>query len=217
MVAGGPRRVPPMARLPIRIVGAGLGRTGTHSLKVALEQLLGAPCYHMVECFQHPDHPDQWRRAYEGEDIDWAALLDGYAAIVDWPGGGIWQPIAEAFPDAPVLLSTRSSADQWWTSASNTIFEGMADLDPDSSPWAAMALTMMEAFTPGWLDEDSAKAAYDAHNAEVRATCPPDRLVEWQPADGWGPLCDALGVPVPEEPFPVTNTTEEFRARRGLS
>lgn len=205
-----------MSEPRIRIVGAGLGRTGTHSLKVALEQLLGAPCYHMVECLGQPDHPDVWRRAYADEAVDWAVLLEGYAATVDWPGAGVWQQMADAFPDALVLLSTRESADQWWTSASRTIFQGMKDLDPAGSPWNAMAVAMMQRFEPDFVDEARAKAAYERHNAAVRAAVPAGRLVEWRPADGWGPLCEALGVAVPDEPFPVTNTTDEFRARFGM-
>jgi hypothetical protein len=71
-------------------------------------------------------------------------------------------------------------------------------------------------FTSEWRDEEAAKAAYDRHNAEVRASVPPERLVEWHPGDGWEPLCRAVGVPVPDAPFPHVNTTEEFRAGLGL-
>ncbi len=205
--------------MTLRIVGAGLGRTGTHSLKVALEQLLGAPCYHMVEVFGHPEHVPLWTAAMRDEPVDWATLFDGYAATVDWPGAGVWRQIHGAFPDAKVLLSTRRSTDQWWTSASRTIFQAMSSPIAGAEgmdAWAEMAKAMTHRFTPEFPDEVACKAAYEAHNAAVRAEVPAGRLIEWQPEDGWGPLCAGLGVPVPDGPFPVTNTTEEFRSRAGF-
>jgi hypothetical protein len=202
--------------MTIRIVGAGLGRTGTHSLKVALERLLGGPCYHMVEVFAHPDHVPAWHAAMKGEPVDWPALFEGFVATVDWPGAGVWQEIAAAYPDAPVLLSTRRNADEWWLSASRTIFMAMETAPPGMEEWHAMAKLMLKRLTPDWPDEAATKAGYERHNAEVRAETAPSRLVEWQPDDGWGPLCAALDVPVPDEPFPVTNTTAEFRAMMGL-
>src|SRR5438445_5778536 len=83
----------------MRVVGAGLGRTGTHSLKLALERLLGAPCYHMVEVFEHMDHVPMWHAAIRGEPVDWRPVLGGYAAIVDWPGAAVWRDLASAYPE----------------------------------------------------------------------------------------------------------------------
>lgn len=203
--------------MTLRVVGAGLGRTGTHSLKVALEQLLGGPCYHMVEVFAHPEHLPAWHAAMEDKPVDWAPVFDGYVATVDWPGGGVWEQIYAAYPDAKVLLSHRDSADTWWQSASNTIFIGIDQGGiPGNEDWYEMAMAMMRRFTPNWQQEDAAKAAYDAHNEHVRTTVPADKLIDWQPSDGWGPLCEGLGVPVPDEPFPVTNTKNEFRQMLGL-
>ena len=201
----------------LRVVGAGVGRTGTHSLKVALEQLLGEPCYHMVEVFGHSDHVPAWGAAMRDEPVDWSTVLDGYAASVDWPGAAVWRSILDANPSALVLLSTRRSADEWWTSASRTIFE-ITDrgAPPDQQAWHEMVVAMFRRFAPGWPDETACKAAYEAHNAAVRAEVPAAQLVEWQPADGWGPLCAALGVDEPDEPFPRTNTTAEFRAMAQL-
>src|SRR5579862_5982463 len=105
----------------MRVVGAGLGRTGTHSLKIALERLLGAPCYHMVEVFAHPEHVPAWRGAALGQMPDWHALFDGYAATVDWPSAAFWPELSEAFPETLVVLSVRD-AEAWWQSASQTIF-----------------------------------------------------------------------------------------------
>ena len=202
----------------MQIVGAGLGRTGTLSLKVALEQLLGAPCYHMAEVFGRPDDIAVWQRAIDGDPPDWPTFFAGYEAAVDWPASAFWRELSDAFPSAPVLLSTRRDADAWWTSANDTIFQiSRADAPDDANVQAqrAMALAMFtQRFTPDWRDEAAAKRAYEAHNAEVRATIAPDRLVDWQPGDGWAPICAALGLDVPDAPFPHVNTTEEFRGRQ---
>jgi hypothetical protein len=202
----------------LRVIGAGLGRTGTLSLKLALERLLGAPCYHMAEVFERPQDIPIWHAAAKGEPVDWRALLDGYAAAVDWPPSAYWSQLAEVFPDATILLSVRD-ADAWWKSASNTIFATYKrGPKPDDHPgWRPMLADMFgNTFTRGFLEEAEAKAAFDRHNADVRKRAPANRLVEWRVSDGWGPLCAALGVPVPDEPFPVTNTSEQFRARAGL-
>lgn len=203
----------------LQVVGAGLGRTGTTSLKLALERLLAAPCYHMTETRKRPDDRLIWKTAFEGASIDWVAMFDGYAATVDWPGAGVWHEISAAFPDALILLSVRD-VDAWWRSASQTIFPSIASQAPHPESGRTtsdgMADAMIQRFTPDYLDEDAAKAAYLAHNDDVRASVDPARLVEWQPGDGWQPLADALGVPVPDEPFPHTNTTDQFRAAAGL-
>jgi hypothetical protein len=207
--------------MTLRVVGAGIGRTGTHSLKLALEQLLGGPCYHMLEVFGRPDDIPVWHRAVNGEMPDWNAFLSEYRAAVDWPPGAFWREIAAVNPDAPVLLSSRSSADAWWKSANDTIFN-IADLNTDAmGPAGAaqreMAIDMLsKRFTPNWRDESEAKRAYEAHNAEVRASVPSDRLIDWQPGDGWEPICAKLGLPIPDEPFPHVNTTDDFRSMLGM-
>jgi len=203
----------------LRLVGAGLGRTGTHSLKLALERLLDAPCYHMVEVFGRPDDIPVWHAAVQGRMPDWSTFLADYGAAVDWPVAAFWRELAAAFPDAVVLLSVRD-ADAWWKSANATIFEitrREAPPDPTAAAQLAMATDMLTTrFTTHWFDESEAKAAYERHNDEVRATIPAARLLEWHPGDGWEPICTALGVEVPDEPFPHVNTTEEFRTMLGL-
>jgi hypothetical protein len=201
--------------MPLRVVGAGLGRTGTHSLKLALEQLLGGPCYHMLEVFGRPDDVPRWQRAVDGDPGPWDELFRDYTAAVDWPAAAWWKPISEAYPDAIILLSSRSSADAWYTSANDTIFGVMRRGGPPDEAWNRMVTGMLRQFTPDVNDAAAAKAAYERHNAEVRATAAPDRLVDWQPGDGWEPLCAALDVPVPDAPFPHVNTTEEFQAMMG--
>ena len=102
-------------------MGAGLGRTGTHSLQLALQQLLGGPCYHMIEVFGRPDDIPVWHGAVNGDMPDWNDSSPTTRATVDWPACAFWREIADANPDAVVLLSSRD-ADGWWKSANNTIF-----------------------------------------------------------------------------------------------
>jgi Sulfotransferase domain len=198
--------------MTLRVVGAGLGRTGTHSLKLALEQLLGAPCYHMLEVFGRPQDVPLWQRAVDGDAVPWDDIFGGYSAAVDWPASAFWKPMSEAYPDAVILLSTRSSSDAWYKSANDTIFEAMRHGGPGDDAWSRMVTGMLHRFTPDLSDAAATKAAYERHNADVRATAAPERLVDWQPGDGWQPICDALDVPVPDTPFPHVNTTADFRA-----
>ncbi len=200
----------------LNVVGAGLGRTGTNSLQFALQQLLGGRCYHMVEVMADPDvRVQQWMDALDGK-ADWDAIFQGYVAAVDWPASAFWRELAEHYPDAPVLLSTRASTDAWFASFSTTIWQVMLRDEPNGD--SPMPLRMMsERFTPDWHDAEACKAAYEQHNAEVRATIDPNRLIDWQPGDGWQPICDRLGIAVPDEPFPHMNTTDDFREMLGLA
>jgi Sulfotransferase domain len=201
--------------MTLRVVGAGVGRTGTLSLKLALERLLDGRCYHMFEVVGRPADVPVWHRAFDRDPPDWGEFLADFRATVDWPACAFWRELSEAFPDALVLLSVRD-ADAWWKSANNTIFEGMsrgAPTEGELVAWWKMTQRMMEAFTPDWQDRAGAIAAYKRHNDTVRETIGGDRLLEWHPGDGWAPICSALGVPVPDEPFPHVNTTDEFRAQ----
>ena len=201
--------------MALRVIGAGVGRTGTMSLKGALEQLLGGPCYHMMEVFMHPEHVALWGAAGRGEDVDWSALLAGYVATTDFPACLFWRELLERNPDAIVLLSTRADTQTWWESASQTIFSPEIEAAAASMPeWFGMWRAVARArFAEDVRDEAATKAAYERHNAEVRASVPASQLVDWQPRDGWGPICTRLGMPVPDEAFPHTNTRAEMRAR----
>jgi hypothetical protein len=204
--------------MALRVVGAGLGRTGTASLQLALQQLLDGRCYHMGETFGRPDDIPVWHAAANGDLPDWDQFLADFVATVDWPACAFWRELADANPDAIVLLSTRSSADAWWKSANDTIFQvPKREIRPEHAEVFGAQMAMVKdlfanTFTPDWEDETAAKRAYDEHNAAVRAATDPERLLDWQPGDGWEPICRALGVAVPDDPFPHVNTTADFRA-----
>lgn len=191
-----------------------MGRTGTLSLKFALERLLGGPCYHMMEVFAHPEHIPDWHAAARGNMPDWPRLLAGYRAAVDWPAAAFWAELSGAFPDAIVLLSVRDPQ-SWWQSASQTIFPHAQKMT--GTEWRAMIDQVMAARFTSAIDDPAASiAAFERHNAHVRETVPAERLLEWRPGDGWAPLCAALGAPVPDEPFPRINTQAEWRARESV-
>jgi hypothetical protein len=201
----------------LRVVGAGLGRTGTTSLKTSLEQLTGGPCYHMFEVLERPESVPIWHAIVRGESDDWDALMGGYTATVDWPASSYWPELSAANPDTIVLLSSRSTPEEWWASMEKTIIAALTmDLPPGADGMAAhraMVVDMFDRrFTPEWREPEAAMAAYERHNERVRNQVPSERLVDWQPGDGWEPLCAALGVAVPSDPFPHENSSEEFQA-----
>src|SRR5579863_5975772 len=120
--------------MELEVVGAGVGRTGTHSLKIALEQLYGAPCHHMMEILGDPGQVPAWIDAIDGRPVDWSAILAPYRTIVDWPGASFWRELSEANPNALVLLSVRDP-EEWYRSASNTIFLSFDRVPPELSSW----------------------------------------------------------------------------------
>jgi hypothetical protein len=200
--------------MELQVVGAGVGRTGTESFKLGLERLLGGRCYHMLELIANPDGFRHWIRAAEDDMPDWDEVFDGYVAAVDWPAAAFWPEISAAYPDALVLLSVRNSAEEWYRSASQTIFSIPPDKMPGDNAFAAAFFAMMaKRFTAELGDPVKAMAAYEAHNQRVRDTIPPERLLEWRPGEGYGPICAALDLAEPDEPFPHVNTTEMFQSR----
>jgi hypothetical protein len=205
----------------LRVVGAGVGRTGTASLKLALESLLGGRCYHMLEVLDG-GHSGAWHAAVRGDHVDWDALLGDYLATVDWPACAFWAELAAANPDAIILLSVRDSPQQWWASMERTIVPTLQHPVPQEQTALARHREMVREllsrrFTPDWDRPQAAMAAYERHNEDVRRRADPRRLVQWRPGDGWAPICDALGVPVPSAAFPHENTAAEFRTRIGLA
>jgi hypothetical protein len=157
-----------------------------------------------------------WTDAIEGKPVDWSGLLANYVALVDWPGASFWPELLAANPDALVLLSVRDP-EQWYKSASNTIFLAFDWMPPELAPWMNSVRTLLhDRFSDRFDDATAMIDAYERHNAAVRSQVPAGRLLEWSPSDGWGPICERLALPVPEDPFPITNTTTDFRAMVGL-
>lgn len=202
--------------MELEVVGAGVGRTGTHSLKLALEQLTGAPCHHMIEMLADPAQVPAWIDAIEGRPVDWAEMLSRYRTIVDWPGAAFWRELSEANPNALVLLSVRDP-ESWYRSASNTIFLAIEHVPRELAPWMDKVRELLrDRFSDRFDDPTAMMDAYVRHNDAVRAAVPASRLLEWNLGDGWDPICDRLGLAVPAEPFPVTNSTNEFREMMGI-
>ena len=207
--------------MALRLIGAGFGRTGTLSLKVALETLGCGPCYHMMEVLGKPAHVDLWSRAADGEAIDWEDLFDGYPAAVDWPACYFWRELVDRYPAAPVLLSLRDPAG-WYKSVRSTIYRAMTEFEPPDVPAIRKQLAMTrkivleQTFGGRFEEEAHAISVFERHNEAVKAAIPAERLLVYEPGDGWEPLCKLLDVPVPDEPFPHVNSTEDFLGRFGI-
>src|SRR6266487_3562583 len=202
--------------MALRVIGAGLARTGTMSLKLALEELLGRPCYHMFEVFARSAHIAVWHDASRGRLPDWRPFLTGYGAAVDLPASAYWRELASAYPDALIILSVRESPGLWWDSVSQTLFSRSRPAAPKGSPLSALAAMVADLWqarlgAPDLFDKDTMIAAYLRHNQAVREQAPPERFLEWQAADGWAPIAGALGLPVPAKPFPHANSRAQFR------
>ncbi len=208
--------------MAIKVIGAGLGRTGTLSVKAALERIGFDKCYHMVDVLAHPGHARVWDEAAQEKSVDWEGLLEGYQATVDWPGCGFYPELMRRYPEAKVILTVRDP-ERWYESAKQTVYYARHAFPR----WAVVFAPRMRHFH-GMLDrliwkgmfqgrfDDRAYAieVFNRYNEEVRRSVPPDRLLVYEVTEGWGPLCSFLGVPVPEdEPFPHLNDTAEFRSR----
>lgn len=204
--------------MPLHVVGAGFGRTGTNSAKLALEMLGMGPCHHMLEVRDRPEQVAFWAAAARGERSDWDTTFADYQSAVDWPSAYFWKPIAAHYPQAKVLLTVRPEQ-EWVRSIHATIHESLRTRNERAQGPAReqgdMAFDIIEQRTFGGrlADAEHALAVYRANIADVRATIAPERLLVWDVAEGWEPLCRFLGVAVPEQPFPRTNSTEEFRTR----
>ena len=200
--------------MPLDVIGAGLGRTGTTSLKLALERLGFSRCHHMTELFAYPETGALWEAAAEGKPVDWEILLAGYRATTDWPACHFYRELARFYPNAKVILTVRD-AESWFRSTQSTIFRPEHIVKLEKRPNGGfLKKGIMPTFDGRLNDREHAIAVYERHNAEVRRTIAPQRLLTYDVAQGWGPLCRFLGMPVPPEPFPHANTTGEFRRAR---
>ena len=202
--------------MTIEVIGVGLGRTGTASLKLAIEQLGFGPCHHMLEVLQTEGAAARWSARARGEPIAWEDLLGGFRATLDWPSVYFWRELVEHYPNARVILTERDE-ESWFASISSTIFRALAaPLPREPGPvrdQRAMALDIIveRHFDNRAQDRAHVLDVYRRHNAAVRAQVSPDRLLVHDVSAGWAPLCRFLGVPVPAAPFPHANRGEEFR------
>lgn len=212
--------------MAIKVIGTGLGRTGTHSLKIALEQLGFGKCYHMVELLNNPAGLKHFEEAERGENTDWDALFQGYLSAVDYPVARYYKPLLTKYPDAKVVHTTRDP-EAWYESCKNTIFWA-------SKPDAGRILKMMirmpfsstvrkrlpvlkyngklidREFGSDLNNKAEIVKRFKQRDEEIERIVPKDRLLKFNVKEGWEPLCKFLGVPVPSTPFPKSNTTEEF-------
>ena len=201
--------------MALEIIGSGFGRTGTASMKLALEALGFGPCHHMEEVIGNPAQVPYWQAVAARKPVNWDEVFAGYRSQVDWPGAHVWRELAAAYPDAKVIHTVRPE-EQWWNSFSATIgalLSGFKDIPAPPHVKAIVDATyeMICVQTMGGsLDRESALAAYRRRTEDVRAAIPPERLLVFDVAQGWEPLCRFLGVPVPDMPFPRVNSTEEF-------
>ncbi|MFZ1990209.1 MAG: sulfotransferase family protein [Alphaproteobacteria bacterium] len=195
--------------MPLKLIGAGLGRTGTMSLKVALEQIGYGPCYHMAEVMANPKATSLWVTAANGKP-DWEAIFKGYVATVDYPGCSFWRELSVAYPAAKVLLSLRDP-DKWFESTQETIFSDKISTMLKQSPMKEFfEKTVWKEFGSRISERKFMVEAFKRHNEEVQRTIPKERLLVFEASQGWEPLCKFLGVPVPATPFPRTNSREEL-------
>jgi len=202
--------------MALDVVGAGFGRTGTLSLKFALEKLGFDRCYHMMEVRQHPDHIEYWSRAHRGEPVDWDVVFEGYRAAVDWPACNWWRELAAYYPDSKVILTTRDP-ERWFESVHNTIYMSTTKSLQSDDPavrrrgeWI-YEIVWKRVFDGRMDDKAHVLDVLRRHEAEVKATIPPSRLLVFDAAEGWAPLCRFLERPTPDEPYPRVNTTEDFQ------
>lgn len=205
--------------MTLHVVGAGAGRTGTLSLKTGLEQLLGVPCYHMIEVFSHPEQWPLWDRVGDGLEVEWEDIFGPYRSTTDAPGVFFWRELVARYPDAKVVLTERDP-DRWYDSVSATIFSPQHRQSMGSSPVGPIIAKLGRRSWPsrdadlrqGPPPREQMTRMFKAHNEEVRRTVPPERLLVYQVSQGWVPLCGFLGVPIPETPFPHVNSSDEFHA-----
>ena len=199
----------------LSVIGAGLWRTGTMSLKVGLEQLGFGPCHHMEELFADPTQVPPWQAAVAGEPTNWDAVFAGYNSTTDYPGAFFWRELAEFYPDAKVVLTVRTS-ESWWESYSSTIMKFLQNVPDDVLPHIGEICEMSKVligektFQAALDDEAAGLAAFHNHIENVSDSISSDRFLCFDVKDGWEPLCEFLDKPVPDVEFPRRNSSVEF-------
>lgn len=205
--------------MALKVIGAGFGRTGTLSMKAALEKLGYDKCHHMVEVLMTDDltQLDYWDAIGKGEKPDWDQVFDGYQASVDFPSSLYWKELSEAYPDAKVVLTVRDF-ESWYKSATGTIYAvgkkqpAWTKLIPKPRKIDRMTSNIIwnGKFDSKFEDKTFAEKIWNDHIAEVKASLPADRLLVFEVKQGWEPLCAFLGLPVPDDPFPRVNDADQF-------
>ncbi len=214
--------------MALKVIGAGWGRTGTESLKMALEQLGFDRCYHGFDLMNDGRKLQYWKQLHTERTTDFHALFKGYVAAVDTPAAYYYRELMQQYPDAKVILTVRD-AGKWYDSAANTIFKR-----PPPVKYALLkfmgrlfkklsyvpqidehlqAIFFDDAFNGKIEDKKAMMAWYNEWNEQVKNTVPPTKLLVYNIAQGWEPLCAFLNVPVPDNPFPQTNKKEGFQKR----
>jgi hypothetical protein len=233
--------------MALEVIGAGFGRTGTQSLKAALEELGFDPCYHMSELFVHPEHVELWGAAARGKSVDWNKILGGYRATTDWPACSFYEELMQSYPDAMVILTLRDP-NRWYESTYNTVYLkrriassavfrclqrlGLRQFDANTflslvlragasvglfrpgmgrAAWLNDRLIWEDTFGGNFEDRQHAIEVFERHNEEVKRCVTAERLLVYEIKEGWGPLCEFLGVEEPEKPFPHLNDTHTAR------
>jgi len=204
--------------MALKIIGTGFERTGTNSLKLAIELLGFGPCHHMFEVRDDPNQLPFWQQAARGEMSDWDAVFADYSACVDWPAARFWRELCAHFPNAKVLHSVRTE-EGWIKSVHATIYPAMAKrLELEPGPYRdrmemAYEIVVNQTFGGRLDDREHARSVFRKHGDAARRTIPAERLLVYDVKDGWEPLCDFLDVPAPDAPFPRTNLAAEFQRR----
>lgn len=203
--------------MALKVIGAGLGRTGTLSLKLALEHIGFGKCYHMSEMIgQMRAHLPLWLRSARG-DPQWDTIFAGYRSSTDYPGCMFWRELAAKYPEAKIILTTRDPG-KWFESVSATVMspEHRARFESDPQMAEFFKLTVFDDDLEGRLGNREKMIEYfNAWSQAVIDEVPADRLLVYGAGDGWEPLCEFLGVPVPAEPYPRVNSREEMTERTG--
>ncbi|MDZ4711861.1 MAG: sulfotransferase [bacterium] len=212
--------------MSLKVIGSGVGRTGTHSLKLALEQLGFSKCYHMIELFENPEGIKYFKRAERGLDVNWDELFKGYSSAVDYPVARYYKQLMKYYPDAKIIQTVRDP-ESWFKSISQTIFKvsqptlvkklKLIMKLPFSSairkklPIYIFNGKLVESeFGKDLTNKEEIIKRFIKRNEEVIKIIPKENLLLLAAKDGWEPLCKFLNVPVPSTPYPVTNSTEEF-------
>lgn len=196
--------------MALNIIGAGFGRTGTESMKRALEILGYGPCYHMYEVIPNKYRFEMWQGIYDGTVTpDWDAVFDGFRATVDWPAARYWRELAAHFPDAKILLTYRD-AESWYASMEKTILTFLRDPEKTEGMAPRLRDTVFEGDVS---DKDHVIAVYNRNVADVQSAFGPERLLTYQLGSGWEPLCRFLDVNIPDVPFPSGNESASFHQK----